>query len=176
MNTIKDLAKNWFNDLDIKEYHRLSPHSNLTDEEIENIFYNEVISVWYDKLGYEQQGKLIEKYVGVLVSIEQIKEIYLKEHSKEEPTVQVMEMFDEVDGSKTFITKEDLEKIAAQPLSVKKHIEVDEEKDDSVLWYEIYSQHPITWETPAVKQVIQYIQQHYILIKKSINKAKNIKL
>ena len=40
------------------------------------------------------------------------------------------------------------------------------ERDDSDLWYEIYTQHPVTWETPAVQQVIQYIQKNYSLTKK----------
>jgi hypothetical protein len=42
----------------------------------------------------------------------------------------------------------------------------DDKEIDSDLWYEIYTQHPITWETPAVKQVIQYIQKNYALTKK----------
>jgi len=76
MNTIKNLALNWFNDLDIKEYHRLSPHNNLSDEEIENIFYNEVILKW----AANNPASVFDS------TEERIKERYLKEHSKEEPT------------------------------------------------------------------------------------------
>ena len=34
------------------------------------------------------------------------------------------------------------------------------------LWYEIYSQHPISWETPAVQQIVRYIEKHYNIQKK----------
>jgi len=50
--------------------------SDLTGREIENIFYNEVILKWY----VDKFGKIEFDYIE-----EEIENIYLKEHSKEEP-------------------------------------------------------------------------------------------
>jgi len=174
----------------------------LTDEEIENIFYQEVIVKWWDAKGLDKYNYKI----GINNLPNQLKEIYLKEHTKEQPTENyrrialdwweklrdaVKEDYFIEYKSKVFtqalryteLTGREIQNIWAvktdtkeaemipeqieQPQSVLKTIDVENVvKGDSDLWYEIYSQHPITWETPAVKQVIQYIQKHYSLIKK----------
>lgn len=119
MNTIKDLSKNWWDNLlgttkiefVTKYIDRAS--CSLTDEEIrENIFYNEIIVKWWDK--HPNQGELHNHSWSP--SIEEIKEIYLKEHSKEEPK--------ERERGITITMK-------GQPLSVNKDFEVDEEKNKS---------------------------------------------
>jgi hypothetical protein len=142
MNTIKDLALQWWYtkvtknakcELTRKYYPRLEKdygfnrcYLNLRSGYLENIFYNEVIKVWYYKLGYIEQGRLIEKYVGVLISVEQIKEIYLKEHTKgyqfgeplSEPFSSILE--------KTFDRSLKSTSKREQPQSVLKTIKIDE--------------------------------------------------
>lgn len=263
MNTIKDLAKNWWLNLDEQECHNF--RIKYLDFNIEGIFYEEVILKWY----VGKYGKVEFDY-----NEQQIKEIYLKEHTKEQPqnewvscegysaqeypdfkkgwgiecfngtkgTIEayhnpylyIEEQVDEIHkmNVKAYITFE-------QPQSVDNTIDVEEvnyqssnlvtEKKEAIefadyllgnfemaefekehpkyvvddelcwqlagtkqkyttvemyqiylndtnksqpkaiednVWDEIYSMHPITWETPAVQQVIQYIQKHYSLIKK----------
>jgi hypothetical protein len=83
MNTIKDLAKNWWATLNwsLRDslsnfYYNGAIQSTLLDEEIENIFYQEVILKWY----VGKYGKVEFDY-----NEKEIRNIYLKEHSKEEP-------------------------------------------------------------------------------------------
>jgi hypothetical protein len=83
MNTIKDLAKNWWATLNwsLRDslsnfYYNGAIQSTLLDEEIENIFYQEVIVKWY----VGKFGKVEFDY-----NEKEIRNIYLKEHSKEEP-------------------------------------------------------------------------------------------
>lgn len=82
MNTIKDLAKKYWNELDLKTQNYLLIQYNIVAKNtpywdaVENIFYNEVIVKWFfnqDELPKEP------------LSIAEIKQAYLKEHSKEEP-------------------------------------------------------------------------------------------
>jgi len=80
MNTIKDLTEQWWGNFPIKrniellsKYH---PDDGLDYKKIENIFYQEVILKWY----VGKYGKIEFDY-----NEEEIKNIYLKEHSKEEP-------------------------------------------------------------------------------------------
>jgi hypothetical protein len=82
MNTIK-LALNWWKDLSNREKAKLTYYfetfrswEELFEVEIETIFYNEVILKWY----VGKYGKIEFDY-----NEEEIKNIYLKEHSKEEP-------------------------------------------------------------------------------------------
>jgi len=87
MNTIRQLAMQWFNPLSSAEKTRLTDTTTdnigcrrwetLTDLDIENIFYNEVIVKWY----VGRYGKIEFDY-----NEKEIRNIYLKEHSKEEPT------------------------------------------------------------------------------------------
>ena len=83
MNTIKDLAKNWWATLNwsLKDslsnfYYNGAIQSTLLDEEIENIFYQEVILKWY----VGKYGKVEFDY-----NEKEIRNIYLKEHTKEHP-------------------------------------------------------------------------------------------
>jgi hypothetical protein len=169
MNTIKDLAKNWWKDLSNREKAKLTFYfdavrrwEELFEAEIENIFYNEVIIKWY------QENFKSKTIIPISVKIS----AYLKEHSKEEPALDFKYCKNEIEGgNKCYVQCDHCKEYYAplemeQPLSVNKDVEVDEEKDDSELWDEIYSMHPITWETPAVRQVVQYIKQHYTLTKK----------
>jgi hypothetical protein len=87
MNTIKDLAKNWWATLNwsLKDslsnfYYNGAIQSTLLDEEIENIFYQEVIIKWY----VGKYGKIEFDY-----NEKEIRNIYLKEHSKEEPKQEI---------------------------------------------------------------------------------------
>ena len=82
MTTIRDLAKNWWDNLDhivadnfIIQY---NVTSNSDFKEIENIFFEEVIVKWWDSV--EDKFTMLTKY-----SINSgLKEIYLKELTKEE--------------------------------------------------------------------------------------------
>lgn len=94
MEKIRTLAMQWFNPLSSAEKTRLvdtNPElfggvrrwETLTGSEIENIFYNEVVKKWfYD----EPLWVLVKNHQDAInASDSKIKEIYLKEHSKEEP-------------------------------------------------------------------------------------------
>lgn len=102
MNTIKDLAKKMWDNLPFNSYnteiskthyclrnYRHIDYQLLTDEEIENIFYNEVIVKWWSNL--ETWGNPSREYfmglyfVDDTITPERIKEIYLKEHTKVQP-------------------------------------------------------------------------------------------
>ena len=94
MNTIRQLAMQWFNPLSSAEKTRLTDNigcirCRFAGLEIENIFYNEVIVKWWDNL--ENKFDVLTKYYPNSSSIFEkgLKEIYLKEHSKEEPKVEV---------------------------------------------------------------------------------------
>jgi hypothetical protein len=91
MNTIKDLSEQWWRNFPIKRNIELLSKYHPDDEslyykKIENIFYNEVILKWY----VDKYGKIEFDY-----NEEEIKNIYLKEHSKEQPKVEV-DSWDEV--------------------------------------------------------------------------------
>ena len=83
MNTIRQLAMHYFNELDTYNKSELSHKyyketisynfTSLTGREIENIFYNEVILKWY----VGKYGKIEFDY-----NEKEIENIYLKEHSK----------------------------------------------------------------------------------------------
>jgi hypothetical protein len=86
MNTIK-LALDWwhklpFNSFDTEisktsycsKYYKHNNYYSLKDEEIENIFYNEVIVKWWDS---SDKLSLMQKYPHYNTD-----EMYLKEHSK----------------------------------------------------------------------------------------------
>jgi hypothetical protein len=90
MNTIKDLAMQWSTNLlpankdylmSVHHNHSGRDFSDLTGREIEDIFYNEVIVKWWDK--QPNQGELHNHSWSP--SVEEIKEIYLKENTKEQP-------------------------------------------------------------------------------------------
>ena len=74
MNTIKDLAIKWWLNLKEQECHNF--RIKYPDFNIEDIFYQEVILKWY----VGKYGKVEFDY-----NEQQIKEIYLKEHTKEQP-------------------------------------------------------------------------------------------
>ena len=74
MNTIKDLAKNWWLNLNEQECHNF--RIKYPDFNIENIFYQEVILKWY----VGKYGKVEFDY-----NQKEIRNIYLKEHTKEQP-------------------------------------------------------------------------------------------
>jgi hypothetical protein len=104
MNTIRQLAMQWSNNLLpankdylMSVYYNNSGRdfSDLTGREIENIFYNEVILKWY----VSKYGKIEFDY-----NEEEIKNIYLKEHSKEEPKNVIL-------GYKTSLDAQMLDKI-----------------------------------------------------------------
>jgi hypothetical protein len=134
MYNIRNLATQWFNTLPFAEKIKLIGSTkrwdSLTGLEIENIFYNEVVlKDWWDKLGYSEQGKLIEKHCGVLTDGDNIKDMYLKEHSKEESKGLNYKKLDKKFTEKlnTF-DKESIEKWSEKqkPLLVNKNVEVDE--------------------------------------------------
>jgi hypothetical protein len=92
MNTIKDLAKNWWATLNwsLKDslsnfYYNGAIQSTLLDEEIENIFYQEVIIKWFQDSYYSKITNSEEGYKANLLQAQDIIEIYLKEHTKEQP-------------------------------------------------------------------------------------------
>jgi hypothetical protein len=144
MNTIKNLAKNWWLNLDEQECHNF--RIKYPDFNSEGIFYQEVILKWWDNI--KDKFSMLTKYFPNSSSIfdSGLKEIYIKEHSKEEPL-------------KGDVLEEELWNT---PQSVDNTIDMEE----TDVWDEIYKHFPITWETPAVRQVVQYIQNHYTLIKK----------
>ena len=155
MNTIKDLAIKWWEYLSNREKAKLTFYfdagrrwEELFEVEIEKIFYNKVIKLWWDNLEPEICTLLILKYFPNSSSIFDtgIKEIYLKEHTKEQPL-------------KGDVLEEELWNT---PQSVDNTIDMEE----TDVWDEIYKHFPITWETPAVQQIINHIKQHYSLIKK----------
>jgi hypothetical protein len=129
MNTIRQLAMQWFNPLSSAEKTRLvdtNPElfggvrrwETLTGSEIENIFYNEVIVKWWDSLDASKMGDFLYHLRDGMDSMEEVTKaeictLYIKEHSKEEPYI-----------NKGLDYMIDLE----QPLSVNKDVEVDEEK------------------------------------------------
>jgi hypothetical protein len=83
MNTIKDLALNWWNKLSNQEKAKLTFYFDagrrwecLFEAEIESIFYQEVIVKWY----VGKFGKVEFDY-----NEKEIRNIYLKEHTKEQP-------------------------------------------------------------------------------------------
>jgi hypothetical protein len=145
MNTIKDLALIWWYkectknkkcELTRKYYPRLEKdygfnrcYLNLRSGYLENIFYNEVIVKWWDAKG-------LSKYLYDVTNINnrpaQLKEIYLKEHSKEEPALDFKYCKNEIEGGgKCTIQCDHCKEYYAplemeQPLSVNKNVEVDE--------------------------------------------------
>lgn len=141
MNTIRTLAMQWWNELpnnykgDSKGglahkhgFENRSSWRDLTGREIENIFYNEVIKVWYVKhlgvsnpLGFTIDG---------IVPKEDVIAAYLEEHSKEEPTFAIEEFpLEEPYPIKLDekLLDECASEIFEQPLSVNKDFEVDED-------------------------------------------------
>jgi hypothetical protein len=92
MNTIKDLAKNWWATLNwsLKDslsnfYYNGAIQSTLLDEEIENIFYQEVIIKWFQDSYYSKITNSEEGYKANLLQAQDIIEMYIKKHSKELP-------------------------------------------------------------------------------------------
>ena len=93
MNTIKDLALKWWTNLLLRskiEFIRqyidgISTSYSLKDEEIENIFYNEVILKWFHNDYYNTLVTPEAGYRANLMTADDIISLYLKEHSKEEP-------------------------------------------------------------------------------------------
>jgi hypothetical protein len=73
MNTIKDLAKNWWLNLKEDECHNF--RIKYPDFNIENIFYQEVILKWFQSHGLYQLCKTMAK--------DQIIAAYLEEHTKD---------------------------------------------------------------------------------------------
>jgi len=156
MNTIKDLAVQWWESLPIKrnieflsKYHF---DESFNYNKIENIFYNEVIlNSWWHKLDTNKQIKLINHYFnGTISSEEDYKVMYVKEHSKPtvidelteigketiDTTLKIQELMVKEklmtalceDGSKlTFDAQGRLQSV--QSLSVNKDVEVDEEHE-----------------------------------------------
>jgi len=148
MNTIRTLVMQWFNELDTYNKSELSHKyyketisynfTSLTGREIENIFYNEVIIKWFSSKTYHEQHELSDLYFDSrnpsLFIAEQVKEIYLKEHSKEEPALDFKYCKNEIEGgNKCYVQCDHCKEYYAplemeQPLSVNKDVEVDGEK------------------------------------------------
>jgi hypothetical protein len=91
--TIITLAANWWNKLSInkrcestKKYYPKKVENlgfnraylDLRMGHIENIFYNEVVMIWFNGLTYDYKMKITDS--DFKVSAERIKELYLKEH------------------------------------------------------------------------------------------------
>ena len=93
MNIIKDLAIKWWESLDeiyaTKLIVKYYPTSVIDYEKIENIFYQEVVLKWYvgkyDKFEFDYNEQ-------------QIKEIYFKEHTKEQPALDFNYCKNEIEG------------------------------------------------------------------------------
>ncbi len=110
MQTIRQLTMQWWNNLPFNSsntkiskthyynqyfgykgaaFTMAKDYTELTGSEIENIFYNEVIVKWWSDLKIGVPIMLISTYLKKanykFPTNEEIKEIYLKEHSKEEP-------------------------------------------------------------------------------------------
>lgn len=106
MTTIRNLAMQYWNKLESKdkadlvyityrEQFKDRHYNSLTGSEIENIFYQEVIVEWFQGFNIDERRKLSHKYFpyfnngfGITAPLPKyighIKEIYLKEHTKEE--------------------------------------------------------------------------------------------
>lgn len=91
--TIRQLTMQWWNPIGkIAKQDKCSNHylgrtwQSLTGREIENIFYNEVIVKWWNNI--EDKFNMLTKYFPNSSSVfdSGLKEIYLKEHTKEQPT------------------------------------------------------------------------------------------
>jgi hypothetical protein len=84
---IKGLSKSWWLNLKEQECHNF--RIKYSDFNIENIFYNEVVLKWWDNLptwGNPSKEYFMGLYfVDDTVTQERIKEIYLNEHTKEQP-------------------------------------------------------------------------------------------
>ena len=145
MNTIKDLAIKWWEDLSNREKAKLTFYFDpgrrwewLFEAEIESIFYQEVIVKWFSSKTYHEQHELSDLYFDSrnpsLFIAEQVKEMYLKEHSKEEPALDFKYCKNEIEGgNKCYVQCDHCKEYYAplemeQSLSVNKDVEVDEER------------------------------------------------
>jgi len=141
MNTIRQLVKDWWCNVTYSKVTELLnqyyPNKIINDKEIENIFYNEVIRLWWLSLPITKRDELHNH--SWPPSEQEIKEIYLKEHSKEEPKSKLGELYvfqkgelNVVAGSPLHNALKDLPICKKeQPLSVNKDVEVDEETLES---------------------------------------------
>ena len=85
MNTIKDLAKNWWKDLSNREKAKLTFYFDpgrrwewLFEAEIESIFYQEVIVKWWNGQIKMHDGTEYRKTLDHIVNENDIKEMYLE--------------------------------------------------------------------------------------------------
>ncbi len=155
----------------------------LTGSEIENIFYNEVILKWYQKrvdseidnpMGFSVQGIIPE---------EMIIADYLKEHS--EPTSVLDKLIPIV--KETIETNLKIQELMAQPQSVLKTIDVEEEKergititqngnplefkDENGIWEELWNLYnfdclKFSSDPNKSENLFNWIKQNYSITKK----------
>ena len=101
----------------------------LTDEEIENIFYNEVVLTWWNNLKIGVPIMLISTYLKKanykFPTNEEIKEIYLKEHSN---TITPAKVFDDLND---LMSNKGI--FSSNPLSVNKDVEVKHLKQPQII-------------------------------------------
>jgi len=155
MNTIKDLAVQWWESLPIKRNKELlfkyHPDESLDYKKIENIFYNEVIVKWFYNDYYNTLVTPEAGYRANLMTADDIISLYLKGHSKPKKVLREInidvsfelskEREEEIDNLMKEHSKEEttlvtsaeqldeiMDEIFEQPLSVNKDIEVGEEK------------------------------------------------
>ncbi len=151
MNTIRQLAMEWWNNLlPIADSETLNKtalceqyygfertHQSLTGREIENIFYNEVIIKWFHNDYYNTLVTSEAGYRANLMTADDIISLYLKEHSKEEPALDFKYCKNEIEGgNKCYVQCDHCKEYYAplemeQPLSVNKDVEVDGETLES---------------------------------------------
>jgi len=181
MNTIKDLARKYYDSLDKKQqgvlfnnYLDRTKDNSLYDsviETIENIFYNEVIVKWFETHPLYELCKtmvkeqIIEAYLeefGVEQSLENLE----KEHSKEEPK--------ERERGITITMKE-------QPLSVNKDVEVDVEYPAGTVVRDMYNLAEDEFDKPCYTKLKDGkwgcgSQKYFTINKGSIGEGKRFKL
>ena len=173
MNTIKDLAIKWCKDLSNREKAKLTFYfdavrrwEELFEAEIENIFYQEVILKW----GIVQISNI------AYYKKEEVIEIYLKEHTKEQPqsvdnTIDVEEVQQPYFKGKGEHSVNELEKMCQQYKDYVSHINSqpkaiyndvwDEELINKFFYYLKYDK-----GVDIEDSFMNDFKQHYSLIKK----------
>lgn len=191
MNTIKDIALNWWNKLSNREKAKLTFYfdavrkwEELFEAEIEDIFYQEVVEKWWDK--QPNQGELHNHSWSP--SVKEIKEIYLEEHTKEQPQLEVInkriDRFHKMylAHDENYTTSNDVQDLkesyyykgrrdeaiqfkSLQPKAIEDNVWDEAQKEYHKL-YSVKSVSGLDILTIPQRHLFKWLEQHYSLIKK----------
>jgi hypothetical protein len=170
MNTIKDLAKNWWLNLDEQECHNF--RIKYPDFNIEGIFYQEVIVKWFQDSYYSKITDSEEGYKANLLQAQDIIEMYLKKQSQSvDNTIDMEEKkvfndFEEwivVRFAETGFKGFNFDEIKEIVDKAKESREKRKAIEDNV-WDEVFQHYgkPFT----SGRDLWDFLKQHYSLIKK----------